>query len=166
MYRRSMQVAVSELRRAARTSNALEKLEALELAEQKLRDAQWLRGAEEDERFEAGLAEIARSRRETLKQAVTAVQRLLDAAESGVAQQSEVLEAAGRLLALLNHHLPDDARVEELSARFRGLGGQQPPYRPPKPLWELYHRQAAGIGCGGLVGGLVAVAVIWWIALC
>ena len=36
MYRRTMQLAVSELRRAARTSNALEKLQALDIAEQKL----------------------------------------------------------------------------------------------------------------------------------
>jgi len=42
MYRKTMQIAVAELRRAARTANVLEKVEALEVAEQKLRDAQWL----------------------------------------------------------------------------------------------------------------------------
>ena len=61
MYRRSMQLAVMELRRAARASNLLEKLGALEVAEQKLRDAQWLSPGQDKKRFEAGLKKLMTS---------------------------------------------------------------------------------------------------------
>jgi hypothetical protein len=160
MYRKTVQLAVSELRRAARTPNALEKLEALETAEQKLKDALWLCPEESKERFEAGLAEIQRSRDRSLKQALPAVERLLDAAESGVGYPDAILQPAGRLLAILNHYLPDDAQVDLLSSRLRQLGGKQPPYRPVAPLAEMYHRPEGGAGCGALIGGVVLLLLL------
>lgn len=167
MYRNTVQIAVSELRRAARASHPLEKLRALEAAEQKLKDALWLCPEESKERFEAGLTEIPRSRARVLREgAVPAAGRLLEAAEKQVAGSGPMLEAAGELLSLLNHYLPEDQEVEELSARFLRLGGKQPPYRPPQPLWELYQRPPAGPGCAGLVGGLIALAAICWMVLC
>ncbi len=140
LYRRTMQVAVAELRRAARAANSLEKLQALEVAEQKLRDAQWLRPETDRARFETGLVEIQHSRKHTLEQALPAVERLLEAAEQGIGEREEMLLAAGRLLALLNHYLPEDSRIEPLNARFLALEGKQQPYVPIPPLSELYHR--------------------------
>jgi hypothetical protein len=160
MYRKTLQIAVAELRRAARTPNALDKLQALEVAEQKLRDALWLSPEDAKERFEGGLAEIQRSREKTLKDAALAVRRLLDTAKAGIGQREVMLAAAGHLLCFLNHYQPEDSDVEVLSARFRELGGQQVEYRPITPLSEIYHRPAAGMGCGSAIGGLVVVLVV------
>lgn len=166
LYRKTMQMAVSELRRAARTSNALEKLEALETAEQKLKDAAWLSEEESGERFEAGLKEIERSRGRALrKQAIPAVERLLEAAEKGIADRKVMLEPAGRLLAYLYHYVPDDDKLQELSARFRELGGEQPPYRPVRPLSETYRRPEGGAGCGALIGGVVVLLLVAWLVI-
>ena len=137
MWRRSMQIAVSEMRRAARTPHVLEKLRALDMAEQKLKDAQWLSPDEDTERFQTGVTEIGRSRERTLEEAVSATERLLEAAERGTAEHDDLLRAAGQMLAFLNHYLPDDARVEVLSGRLVQLGGAQPPYEPVKPLTEI-----------------------------
>lgn len=159
LYRRTMQIAVAELRRAARTANTLEKLQALEVAEQKLRDAQWLSPETDRARFETGLAEIQRSRKQTLEQALPAAERLLEAAEKGIGDREEMLLAAGRLLALLNHYLPEDPRIEPLNARFLGLGGKQQAYVPIPPLSEMYHQPASAVGCGTLIGLLLVVLV-------
>lgn len=161
MYRRSMQLAVSGLRHAARTRNALEKLQSLELAEQKLKDALWLRPDAASERFRAGLEEIQRSRLNSLREfAVPAVERLLEAAEKDVADRATMLEPAGELLAYLHHYLPDDSRTQEMSARFRQLGGKQPPYRAVPALADMYHRPAAGAGCGSLIGGAILLGIL------
>ena len=143
-----MQIAVAELRRAARTANVLEKLEALDIAEQKLRDAEWLSPAQDRARFEAGLSEIARSRAQTLEQAITGVERLLEAAERKLADPAAMLAPTGRLLALLNHYLPEDPRVEVLNGRLLELGGTPGPYTPVTPLSEMYVRPDAATGCG------------------
>jgi hypothetical protein len=160
LYRKTMQIAVAELRRAARTANVLEKLEALEVAEQKLRDAQWLSPEEDRKRFDAGVGEITRSRSQTLDQAITAVERLLEAAEGGLGEQAEMLAPAGRILSFLNHYLPEDARVEVLNGRLLRLGGRQPPYTPAPALSEMYRRPAATVGCGSLIGLLALAAVV------
>lgn len=151
LYSKTMRLAVSELRRAARTANALEKLQALDNAEQKLKDAQWLSPAEDQGRFEAGLGEIERSRKRTLDEAIPAVERLLDAAGKGVVDSTEVLRPAGQLLSFLNHYLPEDSRVEILSGQLVQMGGEQPPYVPVRPLSEIYHRPEAGAGCGAAI---------------
>jgi hypothetical protein len=153
IYRKTVQLAVGELRRAARTGNALEKLDALEVAEQKLEDALWLcpSGGQADksrERFEGGLAEVRQSRERALRElALPMVARLLERAEKEAAEREGALEAAGELLSFLNHYLPDDTETEILSARFRELGGTPRPYRPMKPLSEVYHRPEPGLGC-------------------
>ena len=152
MFRKTMRLAVGELRRAARTANALEKLQALDNAEQKLKDAQWLSPGEDAHRFDAGLGEIERSRKRTLEEAIPAVERLLKAAGEGVADSAELLRAAGQLLSFLNHYLPDNSRVELLSGQFVQMGGEQPPYTPVRPLSEAYHRPEAGAGCGATIG--------------
>lgn len=159
-----MQLAVGELRRAARTSNALEKLQALEVAEQKLKDAAWLSDGETDESFSTGLAGVQRSRNRALRQeAIPALERLLEAAERKLADQSAMLQPAGQLLSLLHHYLPDDEQTQALAARFRDLGGDQPPYQPITPLSEMYHRPAGGAGCGAVIGLLlVALLLIWF----
>ena len=161
MYRKTVQIAVAELRRAARTSNVLEKLRSLEVAEQKFKDALWLRPEASGDRFATGLEEIERSRHRTLvKQAVPAVERLLDAAEERPAERDDMLRAAGELFSFLDHYLPEDDRVDALEARFRQLGGKRPPYRPVTPLSEIYHRPAAGTGCAALIGGLLIVGFL------
>jgi len=161
LYRRTMQIAVSELRRASRTPNALEKLEALEVAEQKLRDAAWLDPEARQDRFLAGLTEIAKSRLRTLQeQAIPAVARLLDAAQTGAVDRAPMLDAAARLLSYLYHYIPDEPAVQELSARFRQLGGVQRPYQAVTPLSEMYRRPPAGAGCTLVVVGLVAALLI------
>jgi hypothetical protein len=152
LYRKTMQIAVAELRRAARTANALEKLESLDIAEQKLLDAQWLNPDQDKPRFEAGLGEIARSRAQTLEQAITAVERLLDGAEEGRAERSEMVAAAGQILSYLNHYLPENLRVDALNARLLRLGGAQPAYTPVTPLSEMYARPDAATGCGAAIG--------------
>ncbi|GEM_PF-1994601 len=164
LYSKTMQLAVAELRRAARTSNALEKLASLDVAEQKLRDVLWLRPEARSPRFEDGLAEIARRRQSCLhEQAIPAVARLLEAAERGLADRDTLLQAAGSLLAFLYHYLPDEPQVEQLGARFRTLGGKQPPYQPVRPLSEMYRRPEGGAGCGALIGGLLlAGALLLW----
>lgn len=164
LYRKTMQIAVAELRRAARTANVLEKLDALDTAEQKLHDAQWLSPDQDRARFEAGLGEIARSRAQTLEQAITATERVLDAAERQLADPAAMLAPAGRLLAFLNHYLPEDRRVELLNARLLQLGGKQPPYAPVPALQEIYHRPDAPVGCGALIGLLALAMVIAAIA--
>jgi len=161
MFRKTMRLAVSELRRAARTANALEKLQALDNAEQKLKDARWLSPAEDQGRFDAGLGEIERSRKRTLDEAVPAVERLLEAAGKGVVDSAELLRAAGRLLSFLNHYLPEDSRVELLSGQFVQMGGEQPPYTPVHPLSEAYHRPEAGAGCGAAI-----ILILLLTALC
>lgn len=152
LYRRSMQLAIGELRRAARTPNVLEKLHALDMAEQKLKDAQWLSPQKDQQRFEAGLGEIERSRGQTLKQAIISVNRLVESAGEEAADRAEMLEAAGQLLSFLNHYLPDDSAVELATARLRELGGEQPAYSPVPPLSEMYHRPERGVGCGAAIG--------------
>jgi hypothetical protein len=159
LYRKTMQLAVAELRRAARASNVLEKLEALDIAEQKLRDAEWLSPAQDRARFAAGLGEIARSRAQTLEQAVTSTERLLDGAERKLAEPGAMLEPAGRLLAFLNHYLPEDRRVELLNARLLRSGGKQARYAPAPALREIYHRPQATAGCGAAIG-LLALAMV------
>jgi len=151
LYRKTMQIAVAELRRAARTANALEKLEALDIAEQKLRDAEWLSPSKDSARFEAGLGEIARSRAQTLEQAIAGVERLLDGAEEGRAERSEMVAAAGRILSYLNHYLPEDPRVDALNGRLLRLGGAQPAYTAITPLSEMYARPDAATGCGATI---------------
>jgi len=136
-----MQLAISHLRRAARTANALEKLHCLEVAEQKLKDAAWLRPEAVSDEFQAGLQEIQRSRVKTLQeQALPAIRRLLEAAEENAQERMAILEAAGQLLSFLNYYLPEEPEAQVLSARFRELGGKQPPYQPIRPLSEMYHR--------------------------
>lgn len=160
MYRKTMRLAVGELRRAARTANALEKLQALDNAEQKLKDARWLSPAEDQGRFDAGLGEIERSRKRTLEEAIPAVERLLEAAGKGVVDSAELLRAAGQLLSFLNHYLPDDSRVELLSGRFVQMGGEQPPHTPVHPLSEAYRRPKAGAGCGAAIGLFLLLTVL------
>lgn len=160
LYRKTMQLAVAALRRAARTPNALEKLEALEVAEQKLLDARWLNPEADHERFDAGIAEIHRSRKQTLGQAIPASERLLEVAGEGLGDAAELLTTAGRLLSFLNHYLPEDPRVEPLHARFLELGGEQQAYTPVPPLSQIYHRPAAGVGCGSLICLLLAVLAL------
>jgi len=166
MYRRTVQIAVVELRRAARTSNVIEKLRSLELAEQKFKDALWLRPEASGDRFAAGLGEIERSHHRTLvEQALPAAERLLDAAEERPAERDEMLRAAGELFSFLDHYLPEDDRVDALSARFRQLDGTRPPYRPITPLSEIYHRPAGGAGCATLIGGLLMVGIVLYAAV-
>ena len=165
MYRKTMRLAVGELRRAARTANALEKLRALDNAEQKLKDAQWLSPAEDQSRFDAGLGEIGRSRKRTLEEAIPAVERLLEAAGKGVVDSAELLRAAGQLLSFLNHYLPDDSRVEPLSGRLVQMGCEQTPYTPVRPLSEAYHRPEAGAGCGAAIGLFLLLTVLGITAL-
>jgi len=168
LYRKTMNVAVAQLRRAARTPNVLEKLAALDLAEQKLRDARWLTRDEDGQRLETGVGEIARSRAQTLEQAVGVAERLLEAAEGKLAEPAAMLRPAGRILSFLNHYLPQDARVEVLNARLLRLGGAQPPYTPAPALSEMYRRPAATVGlpagrqagCGSLIGLLALAAVV------
>ena len=164
LYRKTMQIAVAELRRAARTANALEKLESLDIAEQKLHDAQWLSPDQDKARFEAGLGEIHHSRTKTLEGAITAVERLLDGAEEGRAERSEMVAAAGRILSYLNHYLPEDPRVDALSGRLLRLGGAQPAYTPVTPLSEMYARPDPSVGCGATIG-LLALGVTLSVAL-
>lgn len=161
MYRKTVQIAVAELRRASRASNVLEKLHSLDLAEQRLKDALWLRPDATSDRFATGLQQIQRSRASTLtEQALPAVERLLNEAEKGGAETEQMLRAAGDILVFLDHYMEDDARVDALSARLRGLGGERPPYQPVGPLSQIYHRPAAGAGCGALIGGLLAGVLI------
>jgi len=136
-----MQLAVAELRKAARTANALEKLYSLDVAEQRLRDAAWLRPDQAGEKATVGLQEIARSRAAALRElAGPAVDRLLGSVEKGGEQREIMLEATGHLLAYLNRYLPDDPDVQAQAARFRQLGGKQQPYVPVQPLSEVYGR--------------------------
>lgn len=164
MYRNTMLLAVQALRGAARSQNALEKLHLLDTAEQKLRDACWLRPEVADERFEDSLKEITQSRERTLKKrAMPAVDQLLEAAEKGLAEKDELLRAAGELLAFLHHYLPEDAETLRLSARFRSLGGEQVPYRPVPALSDHYQRVEPGAGCAALIAlVVVAAGVGWW----
>ena len=165
MYRRSLQLATGLLRQAARTGNLLEKIEALEQAEQKLKDACWLFPEEAGEEFEATLSTLRKSREEALeKHAPPAVERLLTAAEAGGEEAEAALQAAGRLLALLCHYRPEDVQSQELSARFHALGGERPPYRPVPPLSESYHRPSAAAGCVFLVGALMLILLLAWLA--
>jgi len=169
MYRKTMQLGIAELRRAARTPNTLEKLQALDNAEQKFKDAQWLSPDEDKQRFEAGLAEIERSRKRTLEDALPAVKRLLDVAEQGIADSAEMLPAAGALLSFLNHYLPEDPRIDALFGRFLQLGGKQPPYTPVRPLSATYHRPA-GTGCGAILTlalslSFLPLAILWRLLL-
>ncbi len=159
LYRRSMQLAVGELRRAARTPNVLEKLHALDTAEQKLKDAQWLSSHEDKHRFQTGLAEIERSRHQTLKQAIISVNRLLESAGEEAADSAEMLKAAGQLLSFLNYYLPDDSAVELATARLRELGGEHPAYSPVPALSEMYHRPKRGVGCGTAIGLIALLAL-------
>ncbi len=158
MYRRTMQLAVSELRRAARAPNLLEKLQALDVAEQKLKDAQWLSPDRDKHRFETGLTQTDRSRTQALKQAVLAVNRLLDTAEQDSPERAEMLRAAGLLLSFLNHYVPEEPEVEAASARLIKLGGEQPAYTPVPALSEMYHRSKEGAGCGAAMG-IVALLI-------
>lgn len=151
MYRRTMQLAIGELRRAARARDLLEKLQALDVAERKLRDAQWLSPDQDKHRFETGLAQIEQSRTQALKQAVLAVNRLLDTAAEDTAERAEMLRAAGLLLSFLNHYRPEDPEVEAASARLIKLGGEQPAYTPVPALSDMYHRPKQGAGCGAAV---------------
>lgn len=160
LYRKTMQLAVAELRRAARAANPLEKLIALETAEQKLKDAQWLSPELENARFETGLAEINRSRKQTLEQALTATERLLKAADKRLGERAQMLLAASHLLSLLNHYLPEDQRVEPLNARFLKLGGKQQAYIPPPPLSGQYNRPHSAVGCGTLIILLVIILLL------
>ncbi|MCJ7822690.1 MAG: hypothetical protein MUQ26_06395, partial [Armatimonadetes bacterium] len=156
MYRKTVQIAVAELRRASRASNVLEKLHSLDLAERKLKDALWLRPEATSDRFATGLQQIQQSRASTLaEQALPGVERLLEEAEKGGAESEQMLRAAGDILAFLDHYLEDDDRVDALSARLRGLGGERPPYQPVAPLSQIYRRPPAGAGCGALIGGLL-----------
>jgi hypothetical protein len=141
IYRKTMQIAVAELRRASRTANALEKLASLDIAEQKLKDAAWLRPERVADEYRVGLQQIEQSRLKTLReQAGPAVARLLDAAEGDGATKALQLEAAAHLLASMYHYLPNEPEVESLGARFRELGGKQQAYQQIKPLSEFYHR--------------------------
>ena len=165
MYRKTMRLAISELRRAARTANALEKLQALDNAEQKLKDARWLSPGEDAGRFEAGLGEIERSRKRTLEEAIAGLEQSLEAAGKGAPDSAELLRAAGQLLSFLNHYLPDDSRVELLSGQLVQMGGEQPPYTPVRPLSEAYHRPEPGAGCGAAVGLLLLLTALGITAL-
>jgi hypothetical protein len=166
IYRNTMRVAVQALREAARTSNALEKLRLLDVAEQKLRDATWLRPERADEHFESGIEEIRRSRQRTLKeQAVPAVGRLLEAAGKGIGDKKILLQPAAELLAYLHHYCPEEAAAQDLSACFRGLGGEQRAYRPITPLSEHYNPAYAFAGCGLLLALLAVAAVTIWVIL-
>jgi len=166
MYRRSLQLAAGLLRRAARTANVLEKIEALEQAEQKVKDASWLFPEEAGEEFETTLSTLRKSREEALeKHAPPAAARLLTAAEAGGEEAEAALQAAGRLLARLSHYRPEDLQTQELSARFRALGGERPPYRPVPALSESYHRPSAAAGCGSLVCALVLGLLLVWLAI-
>jgi len=161
MYRRTVQVAVSALRRASRTADAREKLKLLDLAEQKLKDALWLDPEGSQDGFQTGLDEIGRSRRDTLRsQALPAVERLLDAADADLGDRNAFLRPAGELLAFVFYYDPEEAKAQALSARFRQLGGQQPPYQPVTPLREQYHRPRAGVGCAVLLVGLLAALAV------
>jgi len=161
MYRKTVQIAVAELRRAARASNVLEKLHSLDLAEQKLKDALWLRPEATSDRFATGLQQIQQSRASTLtEQALPGVERLLNEAEKGDPESEQMLRAAGDILALLDHYLEDDDRVDALSARLRGLGGERPPYQAVPPLSQIYRRPPAGAGCGALIGGLLGALLV------
>jgi hypothetical protein len=141
IYKKTMQIAVSELRRAARTANPLEKLASLDIAEQKLKDAAWLRPDRVADEYRVGLQQIEQSRLKTLReQAGSAITRLLGTAERDGATKALVLEAAAHLLAFMYHYLPDEPEVESLGARFRELGGKQQAYRQIRPLSEFYHR--------------------------
>ncbi|MCJ7751463.1 MAG: hypothetical protein MUQ65_10275, partial [Armatimonadetes bacterium] len=143
----------------------LEKLQALDNAEQKLKDAQWLSPDEDQGRFGAGLGEIERSRKRTLEEAFPAVERLLEAAGKGVVDLAELLRAAGQLLSFLNHYRPDDPRIEALTGKLLQSGGKQPPYEPVRPLAEMYDRSGGVTGCGlllvllflGMIAGILAV---------
>ncbi len=160
MYRKTMQIAVAELRRAARAPDIVEKLRSLDVAEQKLKDAHWLCPDRGDDRFAAGLRAIERNRSQALvKQAIPSVERLLEAADGGGAEREHALRAAGELLSFLDRYLPQDDRVDTLSAWFRKRGGEGEPYRPVTPLSDVYHRPA-GIGCGATIGGLLLGIVL------
>lgn len=166
MYRRTVQIAVSALRRASRTADALAKLKLLDLAEQKLKDASWLDPEASQDGFQAGLDEIQRSRGDALRnQALPAVERLLEAAEADLGDRNAFLRPAGELLAFVFHYAPEEANAQALSARLRQLGGQQPPYQPATPLREQYHRPRAGVGCAVFLVGLLAALAIVCIAL-
>jgi hypothetical protein len=166
MYRRTVQIAVSALRGASRAADAREKLKLLDLAEQKLKDALWLDPEASQDGFQTGLEEIQRSRRDTLSnQALPAVERLLDAAGADPGEPNAFLRPAGELLAFVSHYAPEEADVQVLSARFRELGGQQPPYQPIKPLSEQYRRSSAGIGCAVFLVGLSVALVVLHIVL-
>jgi len=161
MYRKTVQLAVSELRHAARTPDPLEKIRSLEVAEQKLKDALWLCPERSKEQFEEGLAELQRGRQRALReQALPAVAQLLERVEEGRADGEGMLELAGELLSFLNHYLPDDRETEALDARFRQLGGKQRPYRASAPLSEIYHRPEGGVGCATMLVCLVVGLVL------
>jgi hypothetical protein len=161
MYRKTVQIAVAELRRAARASNVLEKLHSLDLAERKLKDALWLRPEATSDRFATGLQQIQQSRASMLtEQALPGAERLLEEAGKGGPESEQMLRAAGDILAFLDHYLEDDERVDALSARLRGLGGERAPYEPVTPLSQIYHRPAGGAGCGALIGGLLVGLLI------
>jgi hypothetical protein len=163
IYRNTLRVAVNALREAARTPDPLRKLHLLDLAEQKLRDASWLKPELATERYRPGLEEIARSRDRALKeQALPAVAKLLQVVEQGVGDRKVLLAPAGELLAFLFRYLPDHPEAQALGARFRQLGGEQRPYRPIPALSEMYHRPEAAAGCGTLIGGLIAVLALAW----
>jgi hypothetical protein len=166
MYRRTMQLAIGELRRAARARDLLEKLQALDVAEQKLRDAQWLSPDRDKHRFETGLTQIDQSRTQALKQAVLAVNRLLDSVEQDSAERAEMLRAAGLLLSFLNHYLPADPEVEAASGRLIELGGEQPAYTPVPALSDMYHRPDQGAGCGAVIGLMALLIAGCLIAPC
>ena len=141
LYKKTMQLAVRELRRAARSANALEKLHALGVAEQRLKDAAWLRPEKVTKEYTAGLAEIERSRLRSLHEmAEPTIERLLDAAEKDTGERTVMLEAAAALIAFLNHWLPDEANSQIMTARLRRLGGKQVAYEPVQPLSEIYQR--------------------------
>lgn len=161
MYRQSLRLAVMELRRAARTANALEKLRSLEVAEQKLRDAAWLRPDVAGDRFETVAKEVSRSRRQALRElALPAVGRLLEAAEQGMGERASLLAPAGELLAYLQRYLPEEPAVVAQAARYRELGGEPRPYQPVRPLSEMYHRPPGGTGCLLVVAGGLALAAL------
>lgn len=161
MYRKTVQIAVAELRRAARASNVLEKLHSLDLAERKLKDALWLRPEATSDRFATGLQQIQQSRASMLtEQALPGVERLLEEAGKGGPESEQMLRAAGDILAFLDHYLEDDERVDALSARLRGLGGERAPYEPVTRLSQIYHRPVGGAGCGALIGGLLVGLLI------
>lgn len=162
LYRRAMKVAVRELRRAARATNVLEKLEALEVVEQRLKDAQWLSREDGGDRFSAGLAEVQHSREQTLHQAAEVVTRLFEGAGSEAGDKEGVLAAAAAILVFLNHYQADDPVVEALTGRLLDLGGKPRSYHRITPLSEVYQPPAAGAGCAlFLLFLLVGAAVAW-----